>query len=163
MTQKYLKTQFYYREGFLYRFKYGRQNKPAGSICKKKGYRHIFCKGKRYKAARLIFLYHHGYLPVTVDHIDRNRQNDKIENLRAASFHENQWNKGKTPRKTTSRYKGVHWVENRNKWKAVISVNNYPKYLGYFEKEDDAGKAYNKAAKFHYKQFANLNNIKSKS
>lgn len=60
---------------------------------------------------------------------------------------------------TSSQFKGVYWHKQRNKWAAQIKVNNKHLSLGLFCSEIDAAKAYNKAASFHFKEFAKLNNI----
>jgi hypothetical protein len=56
-------------------------------------------------------------------------------------------------------YIGVHRNHFNDKWEANIYVNGEPKFLGYFETEIEAAKAYNEAAKIHYKNFAVLNII----
>ena len=98
---------------------------------------------------RLFFYWHYGYLPKLVDHKDTNSQNNKIENLRELSQSQNQRNSNKNynrKRKPSSKHKGVS--KNRsNKWQARIKDLYLKKdiSLGTFEKEDDAGQAYNDA------------------
>jgi hypothetical protein len=78
------------------------------------GARNMFkIKTKHYYCSRLIFLWHNGYLPPIVDHRDRNKLNDKIENLRAATPSENSRN---TPirKNSTSKYLGVYLGQGKN-------------------------------------------------
>ena len=53
------------------------------------GYRVITVNYKAYKAHRLVYLMHKGYLPRTLDHINNNRSDNRIENLRAVSAGQN--------------------------------------------------------------------------
>ncbi|MBU9563063.1 HNH endonuclease [Burkholderia multivorans] len=86
---------------------------------------------------RLIFLLHHGFLPEFVDHIDGNPRNNRIENLRAATRHENAWNV-KTPRANTSGRKGVYHLKPSGKWQVSIRVNCKLKYIGVFNTFEEA-------------------------
>lgn len=58
------------------------------------GYRLITIRGRRYLRHRLIFLFSHGWCPEMLDHVDRDRLNDQISNLRPADRSQNQWNSG---------------------------------------------------------------------
>ena len=58
-----------------------------------------------------------------VDHIDGNRQNNQVTNLRYATISENNRNRLKSIKSTTSRYKGVYWSKENSKWRARIEVN----------------------------------------
>ncbi len=92
-----------------------------------------------------------------VDHIDRNRLNNNVDNLRWASDSENQMNATKNKSNTSSTYKGVSLHKASNKWMAYVQVDRVKKSLGYFEVEREAAIAYNLAAVKFYKQFAKLN------
>ena len=91
------------------------------------------------------------------DHKDRNPFNNTKANLRNCSTHQNAWNRKKTTMQTISKYKGVSWRNNRNHWISYITVNNRRLYLGSFDKEENAAKAYDTAAKKHFGEFAVLN------
>jgi hypothetical protein len=69
-----------------------------------------------------------------IDHIDGNPSNNNIENLRVVTNQQNQWNQ--------TRAKGYSWDKIHKKWRASISINKKTKYLGLFELEEDAHKAY---------------------
>lgn len=163
LTQDLVKQLFNYKDGFLYwkvspnwSIKIGSK---AGYVNKLKGCSRnkVEINGKGYLSSRIIFLYHHGYLPKFVDHRDRDSLNDKIENLRAASRAEN--NKNVTSHKnTTSKYLGVSLIDKKY-WRATIMINRRQKYLGRHKTEENAALAYNKAAELYHGEFANLNII----
>ena len=98
----------------------------------KKGYIDIGISGKIYKAHRLAWLYVYGYFPeYEIDHIDRNKSNNRINNLRHASHQCNQRNVG-LQQNNTSGIKGVSWHKQRDKWRAEIKVNYKNYHLGLF-------------------------------
>ena len=96
-----------------------------------------------------------------VDHIDSDRTNNAITNLRFCTSSQNQHNRHKQKKQTSSIYKGVYFHKPSQKWLAHIGVNgDAQKHLGLFENEDDAGKAYNDAAaKLHDPDFVKINKI----
>lgn len=110
-------------------------------------YQVMLCKNglvKVFKLHRLIgehFIDNPENLPV-IDHIDGNRTNNEISNLRWATHQTNSRN-SKKRKSTTSNFKGVSLNKKRNKWVAQIQVNYKTIFLGYFSTEIEAGKAYN--------------------
>jgi hypothetical protein len=78
---------FYYKNGKLFsavrRNNRSLKDKEAGSLCNN-GYYQVSINGKLFMVHRVIFALHYGWLPEEIDHIDRNRVNNYIENLRAA-------------------------------------------------------------------------------
>ena len=116
---------FKYEDGNLYwknsvgsRIKSG---KIAGSIRPPQNYRYVGINKKYYGIHRLIFLYHHGYLPENVDHKDGDVFNNRIENLRECTHKQNMNNVGKNA-KNTSGYKGISWYSSNKKWCAKIAL-----------------------------------------
>ena len=77
-----------------------------------------------------------------IDHIDGNRLNNNIENLRVVTCQENNFN--------MTRAKGYTWDKNRNKWKASIKLNRKSINLGHFDNEIDAHNAYLEAKKKYH-------------
>ena len=75
-----------------------------------------------------------------VDHIDCNKQNNNISNLRWATNSENQRNKNQTQR-NTSTVKGVHFDKHANKWRAIITIDSVNVYLGSYNTIDEAKQA----------------------
>mgnify|MGYP001070438704 CR=1 FL=1 len=87
---------------------------------------------------------------LVIDHIDGDKLNNNLSNLREVSPRENRTNY--TNRiKTTSKYTGVCWDKSRRKWIASIKVNGKQKNLGRFKKEKDAYLAYRKAVSIYGK------------
>jgi hypothetical protein len=134
ISHEYVLSAFDYQDGNLIR-KIGRAGEVgqiAGCIHKGNGYVHVKIKAKCFKAHRLIFLYHHGYLPECVDHIDGDKTNNKIENLRAATKEENCHNQ-KIRSTNTSGCKGVSWNRIQKKWQVALCKNYKSIYFGLYE------------------------------
>jgi hypothetical protein len=89
-----------------------------------------------------------------VDHIDRNPLNNRRDNLRKCTCAENIRNRGKA-KSTTGPYKGIFIQAGR--WRAKITYNRKSIHLGYFLDPLDAAKAYDKAARELFGEFACLN------
>ncbi|TET76524.1 MAG: HNH endonuclease [Candidatus Heimdallarchaeota archaeon] len=108
-----------------------KDSNEAGHI-EKKGYRVIIIKGKKYKAHRLAWLYIYGQFPSKqIDHINHNRLDNSIENLRSVTNKENQ--KNATKRKDNkSGVTGVHRFNQSNKWRASIYVDGTLISLGLY-------------------------------
>lgn len=163
LTQELVRELFDYKDGFLY-WKVDRRKTKIGDIAgyillnkgEKRRYIGILYNG--YYASRIIFLWHKGYLPDYVDHIDRDTLNDKIENLRAASASQNSYNT-KSHNDSFSKYKGVTLKKSTGRYGANISSNKKYISLGYYKTEEEAALAYNKAAVKYHGEFANLNII----
>jgi DNA polymerase I-like protein with 3'-5' exonuclease and polymerase domains len=129
---------------------------PAGS--KRDDGIYVKIEGKGYIAHRLIFAYLYGWLPDEVDHKDRDRFNNSKDNLRPATREQNAQNRGKELGKNpVSRYKGVFKHSQNGNWVAQIRPGKglRVKHLGSFDTEEEAHKAYVRAAKKYHKQFAN--------
>jgi len=76
-----------------------------------------------------------------IDHIDRNRNNNQVSNLRVVSSQENHFN---------TNAKGYYWFKRDKKWKAQIKINSKQIHLGLFDNEEDARLAYIEAKeKYH--------------
>jgi hypothetical protein len=95
---------------------------------------------------------------LVVDHINHNGLDNRKANLRPATRAQNNYNRLAIKRKgATSKYKGVAWKKDKNKWRARLHFNGKLMFLGYFDNQIDAAKAYDKAAKECYGPFACLN------
>ena len=103
----------------------------AGSI-HSTGYRHITFMGKQHKAHRLIWLYVYGYLPKEIDHINGDRQDNRLENLREVTRSQNQYNKV-IQKNTVSGIKGVSWHKKSKSWVVRLCVEKQSKNFGYFK------------------------------
>jgi len=97
---------------------------------------------------RLIFLWHHGYLPVQVDHVNMNKTDNRIENLRSSDASRNQMNTV-VRTSTKSGLKGVHWDESRGAWMSRIKINGKHVFLGRFATKEEAYEARKQAQHIH--------------
>lgn len=140
VTQKRLKELFEHEAGNLI-WKIENPNAKRGYVAgclDKRGYRFIRVDDKLYTAHRLVWFYHNGYFPENdIDHINRNKDDNRIENLREVSRSCNNRNTGNHCT-NKSGVKGVHWFKRTNKWKVEISVMNKSRYLGYYNDFDEA-------------------------
>lgn len=110
------------------------------------GYIHIKVDGRTYRAHRLAWLYVHGVWPtLQIDHVNRTRTDNRVENLREVNNSQNQQNASLSPR-NTSGFRGVSWQKSSQRWHAYIKVNGKRKHLGYFEDAAAAHDARVKAA-----------------
>ena len=98
-------------------------------------------------------MYHHGYLPKFVDHIDGNKQNNRIENLREASKQENSQNQ-KVRWTNSSGVKGVSWHKVNKKWKVALCKNYRSYYFGTYEDKELAELVSMEATDLLHKNFS---------
>lgn len=89
-----------------------------------------------------------------IDHKDGNGLNNQKNNTRKCTSSQNNTNK---QGRGLSKYRGVCWNKDRNKWKSQIFVNKKEIFLGLFKDEIEAAIAYNKSALIHHGEFARLN------
>lgn len=149
LTQERVKFLFEYKDGFLIRA-VDKHTAKKGDVIKGcltgKGYK----TGKGYLSARIdnkliqlhrvIFLYHHGFLPKQIDHINNVTTDNRIENLRECTGSENMANKPITSLNSTG-FKGVYFRKDVQKYGAEVTFNGKTHYLGLFDEVDDAAAA----------------------
>ena len=98
-----------------------------------------------------------GALPgFMVDHINRDRLDNRRSNLRIADRSLNTHNAKKAPF-ASSRYRGVTWRGNERQWEAGIKIAGKTIYLGRYSTQREAAEAYDRAARDHYGANANAN------
>ena len=125
------------------------------------GYVYIAIKSKIYLAHRLAYKMYHGSDPVDmIDHIDMDRANNCIANLRDATYTQNGIN-SKSKKNSFSGVKGVQpnrysaiSTSTASPWKAQIRVNKKSIHLGCYKTKEEAALAYEKAAKEYFGDFA---------
>jgi hypothetical protein len=87
------------------------------------------------------------------DHVNCNKLDNRISNLRIATRMQNNCNQ-KLGSNNTSGYKGVYFDKRKSKWKSCISINGVIHHLGYFADKESAHSAYCAAAMNLYGEFA---------
>jgi hypothetical protein len=159
-------TQEYVRELFDY-------NPETGSLLWKKprkkinvgdiagtidsyGYLRVGIDGRKYKNHQIVFLYWYGYLPMTIDHINREKLDNRITNLRPVNAAQNAMNQGRDKR-NKSGFKGVSWDKGTGTWLVSIKARQKALNLGRFLDPIDAACAYNMAAEEYFGEYAYLN------
>ena len=150
-------NKFVYKDGQLFNPK--NLERFIGSV-DKTGYLVTSMNGKTKKVHNIIWEMFNGPIPTghTIDHIDRNPLNNRIENLRLATPKQQSTNKGKSTKKIlSSQYKGVTWNKKSNKWQAQLRTENRAIYLGVYDDEVFAAAAYDHLAEALYGTYAGLN------
>ena len=89
------------------------------------------------------------------DHINHDGLNNTRKNLRPCTHQQNTWNM--LPKGITSKYKGLCFEKDRQKWRAGLNINGRFKNFGRFDSEIEAAKIYDIGAKKHFGEFARLN------
>jgi hypothetical protein len=130
---------------------------PAGSVAGflNNGYIQISYKRKHYNAHTLAWLYCNKNLPSGIlDHIDCNKSNNRISNLRIVDHTLNRINT-LTRHDNTSGYKGVSYDKKSKKWRAQINHDKQRIYLGVYESPEEAFEAYCEIGKELYGEHFN--------
>jgi len=125
----------------------------AGNIMKN-GYWKIGIDSQHFYAHRLAWFYVHGSWPAEyIDHVDGNKLDNSISNLREATNSQNGANRG-VPSQSKIRLKGVFRVLRSNRFGAQIMVRGNHHHLGCFDTMDEAHAAYFAAAREAFGEFA---------
>ena len=157
ITKELLWTIFDYRDGILYRkrvkeTKVKKEGQVTGSVMKN-GYRICSVFNRLFLVHRLVFMMFRGYFPEFVDHINHNRDDNRIENLREAQRRDNNRN-AKRGKNNKSGCPGVYWDKTREKWIAAICIDYKTINLGGFPSFLDAVAARKAAENREYGEFA---------
>lgn len=135
----------------LFRRKVAQHRRDVGAVAGyllPSGYVRVSLFHRTYRAHRLAWFYVHGTWPADqLDHIDGNKVNNAIANLREATSSQNAQNQCDGRPNTASNLLGVSWITERKKWRAQIVVNGKVFYLGRFATEQAAHAAYLAAKK----------------
>lgn len=149
MTNDYIrKILDYDKETGIFKWKIYKPGGPKigdrAGVISAEGYNCIKIDGKSYKAHRLAWLYVYGTFPKNlIDHIDRDRKNNKIDNLREVSYSENSQNQG-FYRERRKMHIGVYLLKN-GKYRSRITINKKTINLGCYDTEQEAIDSYMKA------------------
>jgi hypothetical protein len=118
---------FEYRDGKLYwKINPNKSKKHIGKLAGYKtnstSYGVVMLDKKSYCLHRVIYCMHTGEMPVVVDHINGDYKDHKIENLRAADHHTNNYNKG-VQKNNKLGMKNICWSKNNKKWLVQVMAN----------------------------------------
>lgn len=131
--------------------------KEAFTACYSNGYKHGAIFGELHRAHRIIWMMVNGRDPkVHIDHINGDKADNRIANLREATTSENKFNIGLRS-DNMSGFKGVSWIRRRSNWQSEIAASGKRRNLGYFSTAEEAARAYDAAAKEMHGHFAWLN------
>lgn len=148
MTQGKLMSFLTYdsEAGIFYRNITTSSNAKEGEICGNityNGYVRISVDGKRYLAHSLAWLYIYGEMPKTqIDHINHNRKDNRISNLRVCTQAENTRN-ASIRKDNTSGISGIYFDKKRNVWKVQIKKDSEIGFYGRYKDIEDAIKVRN--------------------
>jgi hypothetical protein len=140
LTQEEIRRVLEYKEGALY-WKEMTTNKTENLVGQLAGYIHphgyrlIRVHGYQYKEHRLMFLYHYGYIPDFVDHINGIKHDNRIENLRMATKAQNCQNTSLSLA-NTSGVKGVSKMPRLELWRARLQSNGKKYEVGGFKTKE---------------------------
>jgi hypothetical protein len=150
-------VRYDYQDGQLIRKKttsrLGKAGDVAGFFDKKIGYLRVGIRGKHYLVHRIIFMMHNGYMPEEADHINGNKLDNRIENLRSASKSENLRNRASN-KNNQSGYKNVAWHKQHKKWSVTLNYDGSKHHIGYFEDLELADLVAQEARDKYHKQFS---------
>ena len=147
-TKEKLRELFNYIDGNLHHKKRRPSVKVgtrAGTF-DKDGYIVIHLNKKKYRAHHLVWVYHYDVFPKMIDHIDNDRANNNIHNLRIATISQNQMNR-KLNKNNKSGIKGLRFSKNR--WLAQIRFNHVNIHKSFVNKEDAIQFLFNNRPKLH--------------
>ena len=130
-----------------------RKGEAVGFI-NEKGYKEVCLNHRRYRIHRLVYFMHYGDVPDILDHINNDRTDNRIENLRPADSSQNSYNR-KLVGSNKSGIKGVYWSKHNNKWRGQIKVRGKKLHIGYFDTLEEAAVIMKPAREKLHGEFAN--------
>jgi hypothetical protein len=143
------RCEYLIKLGYIYNKETGDITSPYGVICKTVNDRYLCIRIVRKSENIRINVYHHQYAWYCcygtslkcIDHINRDKLDNRIDNLREVSFNQNSWNQKKNS-------KGYSF--NKGLYQARIRINGRLTSLGYYKTEEEAHKSYIDAKKLHH-------------
>jgi len=151
-----LREYFEYRkDGFFVRLKRSGKKGMVGAEVrgtKARGYRYLGFQGRIFFLHRLIYQFHHGECPDEIDHINRDPSDCRIENLRAATRSQNNFNVG--PRRdNSSGVKGLSFDRRRKSWFGRVALNGKRICTGYSKSKETARQKLIAFQRLHHGEF----------
>jgi hypothetical protein len=156
LNHEQVKELFDYQNGNLVWKKQLSPRGKVGSIAgykQKSGYILVGVLGCQLLAHRLVWLFFNKECPVSIDHIDGDKSNNKIENLRPCTAIQNGYNR-KISANNKSGFKNVVWHKRDKLWQASITANKKLIHIGLFKEAEEAAKAVESYRKNLHKEFA---------
>ena len=142
LTKHQARTYFIFKENTIYwKNPTGRRSgtRPAGYIDSSTGYRRVSIKGVDCKVHNIVYNYHNGLVPngFSIDHIDRNKLNNSIKNLRLATPSQQSLN---TELRCTNKsgVKGVSYHKRDKLWRVSVRIEGKQTYFGSFVNINEA-------------------------
>jgi len=151
ITQEEAREYFHYEDGELYRRKLTNRSSKIGEKVGSlfgTGYRRMSWRNKSVAHHRVVWIYHYGSVTGQIDHINRNKCDNRIENLRCVTASVNASNRG-TSSSNSSGVVGVSFNTAQGKWKVSINTDSGRKYLGYYKDKNEAIKVRKDAEIIH--------------
>lgn len=128
----------------------------VGTYHKATGYVYLSINKKKYRAHRLAWFYSYGYWPENdIDHINGNRADNRLENLREATRSENMYNQTRVRKNSKIKVTGVSY--NRDRYRARINAEGKQYHIGTYDTIEEAETAYLEAKKKLHGDFTGVN------
>lgn len=156
ITQELLLALFDYQDGALVRKVTTNARAKAGTVSgsvNRGGYLRTQVAGKLYYNHHLVWVMHRGSWPTALDHVNGDKADNRIENLRECTQAQNMQNVGKRKSNTTG-VKGVTWRPTRNCFRARITVDGKEICVGHYLTLEEATKAVQEARTKHHGEYA---------
>ena len=159
LTQSYVRKIFAYNDDghLVWRVRLNRStqigDRAGTTFPNDRGYLRVKINGWEYAVHRIIYLWHTGEDPQIVDHIDHNRSNNKISNLRAATGSNNSWN-ARLRKDAKVRVKGVTYRPDKpSPWIAELRVKGKRVLHASFKTLEEAERAVKEARRIHHRGY----------
>ena len=133
--------------GYVYNTTTGYVYGPTGVICNNKSNRYLFIylqfnnRINKILVHRYAFYITYGYIPTLIDHINKDKKDNRISNLREVTKQENSFN---------TNAKGCSFDKRRKKWQSYINRDGKKNCLGFYDTEEEAHKVYLDAKKTYH-------------
>ncbi|MBL7153093.1 MAG: HNH endonuclease [Phycisphaerae bacterium] len=130
--------------------------------CTHEGYVKRAARNESGKGRKQVQIYMHRVVcpaakGMMVDHINRNALDNRKANLRAATQKQNVWNRKFVRKGGKTRFNGIRWDKNRQRWQVRLTIDGRRESFGYYGGEVEAAKAYDGIAKKYRGEYAYIN------
>ena len=119
---------------------------------RKDGYEKVQIGGSTLYTHRVIFFLHHGYWPTVLDHINRDRTDNRIDNLRESDYTRNSYN---ASAKSGNKFgRNITWSKQKGKYHVSLEWKGKKTHCGYFDSLEEAREAANFAREKYHGEYA---------